>query len=105
MLELLPGCPARFPLRPDRPSQSRYFIPAAADRERFAERELPLFAYLDTSVVDVAEASCTDVRFYDLVAGDEFIIGPVPGVDSVFTRAGWRGIGYNFAPWAGLVLA
>ncbi len=43
--------------------------------------------------------------FYDLVADDDFIIGPVPGVASVFTGVGWRGTGYKFAPWAGLVLA
>jgi glycine/D-amino acid oxidase-like deaminating enzyme len=154
VLELLPGCSARFPLRPDRPSQSKYFIPAAADRERFTERELPVFAYLDigiyghplydgktpgvkigfynppgvaradspissveefvaecmpslreATVVDVAEASGADVCFYDLVPDDEFILGPVPGVDGVFTGVGWRGTGYKFAPWAGLVLA
>jgi glycine/D-amino acid oxidase-like deaminating enzyme len=154
VLELLPGCPARFPLRPDRPSQSKYFIPAASDRERFTERELPVFAYLDigiyghplydgktpgvkigfynppgvaradspihsveefvaecmpslrdATVVDVAEASGADVCFYDLVDDDEFILGPVPGADSVFTGVGWRGTGYKFAPWAGLVLA
>jgi glycine/D-amino acid oxidase-like deaminating enzyme len=154
VLELLPGCPARFPLRPDRPSQSKYFIPAASDRERFTERELPVFAYLDigiyghplydgktpgvkigfynppgvaradspihsveefvaecmpslrdATVVDVAEASGADVCCYDLVDDDEFILGPVPGADSVFTGVGWRGTGYKFAPWAGLVLA
>jgi glycine/D-amino acid oxidase-like deaminating enzyme len=154
VLGLLPGCSARFPLRPDRPSQSKYFIPADADRERFTERELPVFAYLDigiyghplydgktpgvkigfynppgvaradspihgvedfvaecmpslreATVVDVAEASGADVCFYDLVADDEFIIGPVPGAASVLTGVGWRGTGYKFAPWAGLVLA
>jgi glycine/D-amino acid oxidase-like deaminating enzyme len=154
VLGLLPGCEVRFPLRPDRPSQSKYFIPAAADRERFTERSLPVFAYLDigiyghplydgktpgvkigfydppgvaradspihsvedfvaecmpslreATVVDVAEASGADVCFYDLVADDDFIIGPVPGPASVFTGVGWRGTGYKFAPWAGLVLA
>jgi N-methyl-L-tryptophan oxidase len=154
VLGLLPGCPVRFPLRPDRPSQSKYFIPPAAERERFTERVLPVFAYLDigiyghplyegktpgvkigfynppdvdrvpspiasvedfvdecmpalrgAEVVDVAEASGADVCFYDLVADDEFIIGRVPGVASVFTGVGWRGTGYKFAPWAGLVLA
>jgi glycine/D-amino acid oxidase-like deaminating enzyme len=59
----------------------------------------------DATVVDVAEASGADVCFYDLVADDEFIIGPVPGPASVFTGVGWRGTGYKFAPWAGLVLA
>jgi glycine/D-amino acid oxidase-like deaminating enzyme len=154
VLGLLPGCPVRFPLRPDRPSQSKYFIPPAAERGRFTERVLPVFAYLDigiyghplyegktpgvkigfynppdvaraespigsvedfvaecmpslrgADVVDVAEASGADVCFYDLVADDEFIIGPVPGAASVFTGVGWRGTGYKFAPWAGLVLA
>jgi glycine/D-amino acid oxidase-like deaminating enzyme len=154
VLGLLPGCSVRFPLRPDRPSQSKYFIPALADRDRFTERALPVFAYLDigiyghplydgktpgvkigfynppgvaradspirgvedfvaecmpslrdATVVDVAEASGTDVCFYDLVADDDFIIGPVPGAGSVFTGVGWRGTGYKFAPWAGLVLA
>jgi glycine/D-amino acid oxidase-like deaminating enzyme len=154
VLGLLPGCEVRFPLRPDRPSQSKYFIPAAADRDRFTERSLPVFAYLDigiyghplydgktpgvkigfynppdvaradspirsvedfvaecmpslsnATVVDVAEASGADVCFYDLVADGDFIIGPVPGPASVFTGVGWRGTGYKFAPWAGLVLA
>jgi glycine/D-amino acid oxidase-like deaminating enzyme len=154
LLALIPGCPVRFPLRPDRPSQSKYFIPAPDQRDRFTERVLPVFAYLDigiyghplyegrtpgvkigfynppdvertpspiasvedfvdecmpalrgAEVVDVAEASGADVCFYDLVADDEFIIGPVPGVPEVFTGVGWRGTGYKFAPWAGRVLA
>ena len=29
VLGLVPGCPVRFPLRPDRPVQSKYFIPPA----------------------------------------------------------------------------
>ncbi len=28
LLELIDGCPVRFPLSPDRPMQSKYFIPA-----------------------------------------------------------------------------
>jgi glycine/D-amino acid oxidase-like deaminating enzyme len=154
VLGLLPGCSARFPLRPDRPAQSKYFIPAAGERARFTEKALPVFAYLDVGiyghplyegktpgvkigfynppdvartpspiasvedfvaecmpslrgaeVVDVAEASGADVCFYDLVADDEFILGPVPGVADVYTGVGWRGTGYKFAPWAGRVLA
>jgi sarcosine oxidase len=155
VLGLLPGCQVRFPLQPDRPSQSKYFIPPAGERDRFTERALPVFAYLDVGiyghplyegktpgvkigfynppdvaradqnriasvedfvdecmpalrgaeVVDVAEASGADVCFYDLVADDDFILGPVPGVDDVFTGVGWRGTGYKFAPWAGRVLA
>jgi glycine/D-amino acid oxidase-like deaminating enzyme len=55
--------------------------------------------------VDVAEASGVDGCWYDLVAGDEFILGPVPGADEVHAGVGWRGTGYKFAPWAGRVLA
>ena len=154
LLELLPGCSVRFPLRPDRPSQSKYFIPAAGMRGHFTEQALPVFAYLDigiyghplydgktpgvkigfynppdatlvqsqircvedfvdecmpglrgAEVVDVAEASGVDTCFYDLVGDDDFILGPVPGADGVFTGVGWRGTGYKFAPWVGRVLA
>jgi glycine/D-amino acid oxidase-like deaminating enzyme len=154
LLGLLPGCAARFPLRPDRPAQSKYFIPAASVAAEFTEQALPVFAYLDVGiyghpmfdgrtpgvkigfynppdadivpsrigsvedfvaecmpalrtaeVVDVAEASGVDTCSYDLVADDEFIIGQVPGAAGVFTGVGWRGTGYKFAPWAGLVLA
>jgi glycine/D-amino acid oxidase-like deaminating enzyme len=45
-----------------------------------------------------------DTCAYDLVADDDFILGPVPGAGGVFTGVGWRGTGYKFAPWAGLVL-
>jgi glycine/D-amino acid oxidase-like deaminating enzyme len=154
VLGLLPGCSVRFPLRPDRPAQSKYFIPPAGERGRFTEKVLPVFAYLDVGIyghplyegktpgvkigfynppdvarapsritsvedfvaecmpslrgaeaVDVAEASGADVCFYDLVADDDFILGPVPGVADVYTGVGWRGTGYKFAPWAGRVLA
>jgi sarcosine oxidase len=56
-------------------------------------------------VVDVAAASGVDTCWYDLVADDEFILGPVPGADGAFTGVGWRGTGYKFAPWVGRVLA
>lgn len=154
VLELVPGCCARFPLRPDRPSQSKYFIPPARTRGLFTEAALPVFAYLDIGIyghplydgktpgvkigfyhppdatlvpsgigsvedfvaecmpglrgaetVDVADASGVDVCSYDLVADEDFILGPVPGADDVFAGVGWRGTGYKFAPWVGLVLA
>ena len=41
---------------------------------------------------------------YDLVADDDFVLGPVPGVPDVFVGVGWRGTGYKFAPWVGRVL-
>lgn len=154
VLELVPGCSVRFPLQPDRPWQSRYFIPPAGTRGLFTEAVLPVFAYLDIGIyghpmydgktpgvkigfyhppdaalvpsrigsvedfvaecmpglrgaqtVDVAEASGVDACSYDLVADDDFILGPVPGTDGVYAGAGWRGTGYKFAPWVGLVLA
>ena len=50
VLGLLPGCPVRFPLRPDRPAQSKYFIPPPGERGRFTEKVLPVFAYLDVGI-------------------------------------------------------
>jgi sarcosine oxidase len=154
VLGLIPGCGARFPLSPDRPSQSKYFIPAPGSRDLFTEQALPVFAYLDVGIyghplyagktpgvkigfynppdatvvpsgigsvedfvaecmpglrgaqtVDVADESGVDTCFYDLVGDDDFILGPVPGADGVFTGVGWRGTGYKFAPWVGRVLA
>ena len=154
VLGLVPGCSVRFPLRPDRPSQSKYFIPPARMRGLFTEDALPVFAYLDIGIyghplydgktpgvkigfynppdaalvpsqirsvedfvaefmpglrgaqaIDVADASGVDTCSYDLVADDDFILGPVPGAEDVFTGVGWRGTGYKFAPWVGRVLA
>ena len=154
VLGLVPGCSVRFPLLPDRPAQSKYFIPPAAVYDMFTEAALPVFAYLDVGIyghpiydgktpgvkigfyrppdatlvpsriesvddfvaecvpalrgaqtVDVAEASGVDICSYDLVADDDFILGPVPGAGSVYAGVGWRGTGYKFAPWVGLVLA
>jgi sarcosine oxidase len=42
---------------------------------------------------------------YDLVADDDFVLGPIPGVANAFVGVGWRGTGYKFAPWVGRVLA
>jgi glycine/D-amino acid oxidase-like deaminating enzyme len=46
-----------------------------------------------------------DQCHYDLVADDDFVLGPVPGVSDAFVGVGWRGTGYKFAPWVGRVLA
>ena len=154
VLGLLPDCSVRFPLQPDRPTQSKYFIPPAGQEAQFTEAALPVFAYLDIGIyghpiyegrtpgvkigfynppdaarvpsrigsvedfvaecmpglssataVDVAEVSGVDTCSYDLVADDEFILGPVPGAGGVFVGVGWRGTGYKFAPWVGQVLA
>jgi glycine/D-amino acid oxidase-like deaminating enzyme len=50
LLELIPGCPVRFPLSPDRPVQSKYFIPEPAARDLYTEAALPVFAYLDVGI-------------------------------------------------------
>jgi glycine/D-amino acid oxidase-like deaminating enzyme len=50
LLGLLPGCATRFPLLPDRPVQSKYFIPGADVRDQFTEKALPVFAYLDIGI-------------------------------------------------------
>jgi glycine/D-amino acid oxidase-like deaminating enzyme len=42
---------------------------------------------------------------YDLVADDDFVLGPIPGFENAFVGVGWRGTGYKFAPWVGRVLA
>jgi sarcosine oxidase len=154
VLALVPGVTVRFPLRPDRPVQSKYFIPPPASRAGFTEAAMPVFAYLDigiyghpvydgrtpgvkigfynppdvaraaspvtsvedfvaecipglrgAEVVDVAAADGVDTCRYDLVADDEFILGPVPGAERLYVGVGWRGTGYKFAPWVGRVLA
>jgi glycine/D-amino acid oxidase-like deaminating enzyme len=50
VLELIPGCSARFPLSPDRPVQSKYFIPDPSVRDQYTEQRLPVFAYLDVGI-------------------------------------------------------
>jgi glycine/D-amino acid oxidase-like deaminating enzyme len=66
----------------------------------FVEQCMPgLRSATATDVVD------TDQCEYDLVADDEFVLGPIPGVPGAFVGVGWRGTGYKFAPWIGRVLA
>jgi glycine/D-amino acid oxidase-like deaminating enzyme len=50
LLGLIAGVPVRFPLRPDRPSQSKYFIPEPDRRGEFTADSLPVFAYLDVGI-------------------------------------------------------
>ena len=56
----------------------------------------------DAAVRDVEDVDQCD---YDLVADDDFVLGPIPGVANAFVGVGWRGTGYKFAPWVGRVLA
>jgi glycine/D-amino acid oxidase-like deaminating enzyme len=66
----------------------------------FVEQCLP--GLEGAKVRDVEDVDQCD---YDLVADDEFVLGPVPEVAGAFVGVGWRGTGYKFAPWVGLVLA
>lgn len=65
----------------------------------FVARCMP--GLLDAEVAPVTDADGCD---YDLVADDDFVLGPVPGADHVYVGVGWRGTGYKFAPWVGRVL-
>ena len=78
VLGLVPGCPVRFPLRPDRPVQSKYFIPPAGSRIMYNETAVPVFAYLDIGIY-----------------GHPVYEGKTPGVK----------IGFYNPPWVGRVLA
>jgi sarcosine oxidase len=44
------GCDLRLPIRPDRPSESKYLIPSPAKRGMFTPGRLPVFAYLDVGI-------------------------------------------------------
>jgi glycine/D-amino acid oxidase-like deaminating enzyme len=66
----------------------------------FIERCMP--GLRDAQVRDVQDVDQCD---YDLVADDDFVLGPVPGVPGAAVGVGWRGTGYKFAPWVGRVLA
>jgi len=50
LLARIDGCDLRLPLRPDRPSESRYLIPPPSKRAMFAPDRLPVFAYLDVGI-------------------------------------------------------
>jgi glycine/D-amino acid oxidase-like deaminating enzyme len=66
----------------------------------FLEQVMPgLAGAPSTPVTDVDQCD------YDLVADDDFVLGPVPDRPGVFVGVGWRGTGYKFAPWVGTVLA
>jgi glycine/D-amino acid oxidase-like deaminating enzyme len=150
VLARIDGCDLRLPLRPDRPSESKYFIPPPDRRDRFMPDRLPVFAYLDVGIYghpmlegktpgvkigyynppDVArqETRITSVRSfvaecmpelsdarvvdvegadqcsYDLVADDDFVLGPIPDFPGAAVGTGWRGTGYKFAPLIGRTL-
>jgi glycine/D-amino acid oxidase-like deaminating enzyme len=66
-------------------------------------------AFVEQCMPGIAGSAITDVEDvdrcdYDLVADDDFVLGPVPGADGVYVGVGWRGTGYKFAPWIGRTL-
>jgi glycine/D-amino acid oxidase-like deaminating enzyme len=50
ILGRIEGCALQFPLTPDRPSQSKYYIPPANKQAQFTPDVLPVFAYLDVGI-------------------------------------------------------
>jgi N-methyl-L-tryptophan oxidase len=50
LLARIDGCDLRLPMRPDRPSESKYQLPPPAKREMFTPDRLPVFAYLDVGI-------------------------------------------------------
>jgi sarcosine oxidase len=150
LLARIEGCDLRIPLRPDRPSESKYLIPPPEKRAMFAPDRLPVFAYLDVGIyghpwlegktpgvkigyynppdvrtqvtsitsvqsfIDECMPALRDARMvdvqgadqcsYDLVADDNFVLGPIPGLPGGAVGTGWRGTGYKFAPLIGRTL-
>jgi sarcosine oxidase len=68
--------------------------------QSFVEQCMP--GLRDATFRDVEDV---DQCQYDLVADDDFVLGPIPGLPNAFVGVGWRGTGYKFAPWVGRVLA
>ncbi|HKG66007.1 MAG TPA: FAD-dependent oxidoreductase [Solirubrobacteraceae bacterium] len=85
-----------------------YYNPPDVPRDRtsidsvasFVEQCMP--GLRDAAVSDVQDVDGCD---YDLVADDDFVLGPIPGQPNAYVGVGWRGTGYKFAPWVGRVLA
>ena len=50
IVSYIAGCSVQFPLTPDRPSQSKYFIPPTHKQGMFTPDVLPVFAYLDVGI-------------------------------------------------------
>jgi glycine/D-amino acid oxidase-like deaminating enzyme len=81
---------------PDLPRSTTVIDNVAA----FVEQCLP--GLRDAESEPVAD---TDGCDYDLVADDDFVLGPVPGFPGAHVGVGWRGTGYKFSPWVGRVLS
>jgi glycine/D-amino acid oxidase-like deaminating enzyme len=80
------------------------------DMPRGATSVDSIASFVDQCMPGLRDADFRDVEGvdqcdYDLVADDDFVLGPIPGVANAFVGVGWRGTGYKFAPWVGRVLA
>ncbi len=94
VLGLVPGCGVRFPLRPDLPTQSKYFIPPAAARARYTQDVMPVFAYLDIGIyghpIYDGKTPGVKIGFYDppdvartpspIGSVEEFVAERIPGL-------------------------
>jgi glycine/D-amino acid oxidase-like deaminating enzyme len=68
-----------------------------------------IHSFVDECMPGLTDARAIDVQdvdqcFYDLVGDDNFILGKVPGFDTIYVGVGWRGTGYKYAPWVGKTL-
>lgn len=85
-----------------------YYNPPDVPRDRTSIDSVAAFVgqcmpgLRDATVSDVQDVDGCD---YDLVADDDFVLGPIPGQQNAYVGVGWRGTGYKFAPWVGRVLA
>jgi sarcosine oxidase len=85
-----------------------YYNPPDVPRDRTSIDSVAAFVgqcmpgLRDATVSDVQDVDGCD---YDLVADDDFVLGPIPGQQNAHVGVGWRGTGYKFAPWVGRVLA
>ena len=50
LLRRIADCALQFPLKSDRPSQCKYFIPPTEKQDAFTAGALPVFAYLDAGI-------------------------------------------------------
>ena len=50
LLRRIADCALQFPLKPDRPSQCKYFIPPTEKQDVLTAGALPVFAYLDAGI-------------------------------------------------------
>src|SRR5260370_12259609 len=73
------NCHLQFPLRPDRPSQCKYYIPPSEKQALFTSDVLPVFAYLDVGIyghpIYAGRTPGVKIGFYN-----------PPGIDVVNTR-------------------